>query len=109
MNTLLKRPLSKVAAALFAAMTLVAASPALANTTANAAATASADVTEPLRDAQGDTMANREERLGELFASWSTVETSDYLMPGAPATILEQPTISVPSRMPLAGGRMSSG
>lgn len=107
MNTLLKRPISKVAAALFAAMSLVAASPALANTSANAAATA--DVAEPVRDAQDETLATGDERFNELFASWSTVDTSSDLEPGQAATIIQQPTISVPSRMPLAGARMSSG
>lgn len=107
MNTLFQRPISKVAAALFAAMSLVAASPALANTTANVAA--SADVTEPVRDAQDETLANGDERFSELFASWSSIDTTDDVIPGAPATIIQQPTISVPSRMPLDGGRMSSG
>jgi murein DD-endopeptidase MepM/ murein hydrolase activator NlpD len=105
MLTLLKRPISKVAAALFAATTLMAANPALANSSANSAA----DIAEPVREAQDDSLAKGDERFRELFASWSALDTLDPQAPGAGSTIIDRPTISVPSRMPLDGARMTSG
>lgn len=104
MKTHTMRPFSKVAAAFGAATVLIAASPAIANTSANAAA---ADVTEPVRDAQDNEFSNGDERFSELFASWSALDTAPDT-PGAPATIIERSTVSVPSRMPLQGARMSS-
>ncbi|BDI59937.1 M23 family metallopeptidase [Qipengyuania nanhaisediminis] len=106
MNTLAKRPLFAIAAALGAAMSLVA-SPASANSSANAAA--SADLAEPAREAQAATLANGDERFRELFASWSALDNAGPATSGMPATITQRPTISVPSRMPLGGARMSSG
>lgn len=105
MNTLLERPISKAAAALCAAATLIAAHPALANSSANAAA----DVTEPVRAAKGETLSNGDNRFRELFASWSALDAVDAQTSGASSTIFERPTVSVPSRMPLDGARMSSG
>lgn len=105
MITLLKRPCSKFAAALCAVATLTAASPALANSSANAA---TADMTQPIRETQDETLANGDPRFRELFASWSTVQTTEDSQPGTPATIFERPSVSVPSRMPVEGGFMSS-
>lgn len=105
MNSLFKRPIAKVAAAFCAAATLVAASPALANSSANAAA---ADMTQPVREAQDETLANGDPRFRELFASWSTVQTTEETQAGAPASIFERPSVSVPSRMPVDDARMSS-
>ena len=107
MNTLLKRPLTKIAAGIAAAVTLVAAHPALANSSANAAS--AADVAEPVREAQEQPFANGDERFRELFASWSTLDSAGPQQPGAPASIMTQPSISVPSRMPLGGARLTSG
>lgn len=107
MLTLQKRPISKIAAALCAAATLIAASPALANSSANASA--AADVTEPVREAPDQTLANGDERFQELFASWSALDAVDTQAPGATTTpTFERPTVSVPSRMPLSGSRMTS-
>ncbi len=106
MNSRIMRSVSKLAAALGVATTLIAASPAMANSSANAAA---ADITEPVREAQDEGYGNSDERFSELFASWSAVETAAPETPGAPATIIERSTVSVPSRMPLEGSRMSSG
>ncbi len=104
MKSLSKRSISKVAAALCAAAPLIAASPALANTSANAAV----DVTEPVREAKAETLANGDQRFRELYASWSALDTADTTTAGTPATIFERPVVSVPSRMPLDGARMSS-
>ncbi len=111
MFTLSKRSISKLAAAFGAATALLtvslAASPAAANSSANAAT--AADVTQPVRDAQDETLASGDERFSELFASWSALDSAGPQIPGTAATITERPTISVPSRMPLAGARLSSG
>ncbi len=107
MNTLFKRPVSKLAAALCAAAALIAASPAAANTSTNT--TAAADVTEPVRDVQNGSLASGDERFRELFASWSALDTVPTTVPDAPAPAFERPTVSVPSIMPLRGARMSSG
>lgn len=104
MYSLSKRTISKAAAALCAAVTLIAAHPALANSSANAAV----DVTEPIREAKGDTLDNGDQRFRELFASWSALDTAKTDTSGAPSSIFERPTVSVPSRMPLDGARMSS-
>lgn len=107
MITLFKRPVSKVTAAVFAALGLLAAHPAAANSSANAAA---ADVTQPIREADGDnTIATGDERFRELFASWSALDAVGAPQQGAPATIFERPTVAVPSIMPLDGGQMTSG
>lgn len=105
MNSRFKRSVAKLAAAFCAATTLIAATPAMANTSTNAAA---ADITEPVREAQDEGYANADERFSELFASWSALDTAAPETPGAPATIFERSTVSVPSRMPLDGSRMSS-
>ena len=107
MNTLFKRTFMKVVGGLGAAVTLVAANPALANSSANAAS--AADVAEPIREAQEEPLANGDERFRELFASWSTLDSMGPQQPGAPSSILQQPTISVPSRMPLGGATLTSG
>ena len=105
MNTRFTRSVSKLAGAFCAAAVLVAASPVLANTSANAAA---ADVTEPVRDLQDNEFSNSDERFSELFASWSALDTGAPETPGAPIEIIQRSTVSVPSRMPLDGASMTS-
>ena len=84
---------------LAAGIASIAASPALANSSAAAAA----DVTEPVRQAQGETLTSGDTRFRQLFASW---ESLDNAGPAGPAA---QPAVSIPSRMPLSGSRLSSG
>jgi murein DD-endopeptidase MepM/ murein hydrolase activator NlpD len=55
-----------------------------------------------VRDAKADTLANGDPRFRQLFASWRSLDTEGA---GAPS---EQPIVSVPSRMPLSGFRMTS-
>ena len=107
MNTLVKRPFLKLAAAFGAAAMLMAASPAVANTSTNAAA----DVTEPVREAQSDDLAAGDDRFRELFASWSALDSIDPEVSDAPMPVFERPTVSVPSIMPVPveDSRMSSG
>lgn len=108
MNALLKRPFFKAVAAFGAAAACMAASPAFANSSANAAA--SADVAEPVREAQADSLGRSDERFQELFASWSALDTAAPTTPnGVAQPIFEQPTVSVPSIMPLNNARMTSG
>lgn len=100
------RPLTKASAAFAAAATLVAAHPAIANTTANAAA---ADITDPVEDAPGSTLANGDERFRELFASWSALDAEPVQESGVPAHIVERSTVSIPSLMPVDDARLTSG
>ena len=101
MHTLFKSFISRAAAALIAAVTLTAANPAMANSSANANASA-ADVVAPIRETQGDSLINGDPRFRQLFASWTALDKAG---PDAP---VEQPIISVPSRMPLDGSRLTS-
>ncbi|QUL37141.1 M23 family metallopeptidase [Erythrobacter sp. JK5] len=100
MSTLFQRQFSKLAGALFAAATLMAASPVLANSSSNAAA---ADVAEPIREAQGGTLATGDKKFRELFATWVALDKAG---PDAP---VERAIVAIPSRMPLAGSVMTSG
>ncbi|AOL93341.1 M23 family metallopeptidase [Porphyrobacter sp. LM 6] len=106
------RHVIKLAASAAAAILVSAASPALANT-ANSAS--SADIVEPVRDAQGDAAANSDQRFKSLFSSWTALErTSPTLGAGTDITTaysspIPQRGISVPSRMPLEGAALTSG
>lgn len=104
MNSLFKRSVSKAAAALCAAATLIAAHPALANSSANAAV----DITEPVREAKSESMVKGDERFQELFASWSALDKVKTTPSGVADVTFESPVVSVPSRMPVDGARMSS-
>ena len=96
------------------AIVLSAAVPALANS-ANSA-TASADVVEPVREAQGEVVENGDARFKSLFASWTALErTSPVVGAGVPgadvpaySSPLPQRAVSVPSRMPLEGAQLTS-
>ncbi len=100
MSTLIKRHFSRLAGASFAAAALIAATPAIANSSANAAA---ADVTEPVREAQNQTLTTGDTKFRELFASWVALDKAG---PDAP---VERAIVAIPSRMPLAGARLTSG
>jgi murein DD-endopeptidase MepM/ murein hydrolase activator NlpD len=80
------------------------ATPALANSSANASATTAADVTEPLRDAQAEGIGNSDQRFRSLFSSWTSLDR------GGPTTNnpTERSIVSIPSRMPLAGAVLTS-
>lgn len=107
MFTLFMRSISKTTAALCTATLVLAASPAAANSSANAAS--SADVAEPVSDLQDDAFSDGDERFTELFASWSALDSVGPQASGIVPTIIEQSTVSVPSRMPLSNARLSSG
>lgn len=99
MTTLLKRTSSKLVGASLAATMVMTGSPAFANSSSNAAA---ADVTEPLREAQAETLATGDKKFRELFASWVALDKAG---PDAP---VERTTVAIPSLVPVAGARMSS-
>lgn len=99
------RSLSKTAAGVCAAASLLLGPAVLANSSANTAA----DVTAPVRDAQAETLANGDERFRELFASWTTLDTLKTPQPNEPIAVFERPSVSVPSLTPVNGARMSSG
>jgi murein DD-endopeptidase MepM/ murein hydrolase activator NlpD len=112
------RTMSKLAALVGAALLVSAGSaPALANTANSAAATstttASADVTAPVRGEQIDPLAGGDQRFKSLFASWTAIERTSpkagSLAETAYSAPFAQPTVSVPSRMPLEGAALTSG
>jgi murein DD-endopeptidase MepM/ murein hydrolase activator NlpD len=105
------RQMSKLAAVCVAALLSIAGTtPALANS-ANAAA--SADIVEPVRENQVDPLASGDQRFKSLFSSWTAIErTSPTVGNGAETAYsapFVQPTVSVPSRMPLEGSQLTSG
>jgi murein DD-endopeptidase MepM/ murein hydrolase activator NlpD len=103
MFTLVKRHFTKAATALSAAVLLTAGSPAVANSSSSSAASSSAaDVTAPVREAQNESLSSGDPRFRQLFASWTSLDRADQ------GTTFEQPTVSVPSRMPLDGSRLTS-
>ena len=87
----------KTCAALVIGCMSVAASPVLANTSA-----ASVEMTEPLRQAQDESLTTGDQGFRQLFASWEELEDA-----GPDANTLG-PIVSVPSRMPLEGARLTS-
>lgn len=104
----------KLAVSAGAAFMVSAAAPAFANT-ANSAATTSADMTQPVRDAQNEGVVDDgDTRFKSLFASWTAIErTSPNVGTGDMGTAYSSPIrqrgISVPSRMPLEGAQLTSG
>lgn len=92
----LKRGLAAASLA-FAGFVTVAASPAIANTSA-----ATADVTAPIVDAQNNAITGGDQQFSELFARWEALDGADDIAP-AP-----MPSISIPSRMPVDNARLSS-
>lgn len=77
----------------------IAATPAIANSSA-----AAVDVAEPLRQNQatGTLSSSGDVRFRQLFASWEALDSAG---PTGPTV---QPQISIPSRMPLEGSRLTS-
>lgn len=102
------RHVIKLAVSACSAVLVSTAAPAFANS-AN-----SADIVEPLREAQGEAIENGDQRFKSLFSSWTAIEkTSPATGSGAEATAYSSPVaqraISVPSRMPLEGSALTSG
>ncbi|MBV7258729.1 M23 family metallopeptidase [Erythrobacter sp. WH158] len=97
----------KVVSATAAAAALVATAPASASNAANTANTnntAAADITQPIEEAKSESLKSGDPRFRQLFASWTALDEKG---PGAPVT--QQPVVSVPSRSPLAGAKLTSG
>ncbi len=97
---MLQRKLARTSALLGSAVAIIAASPVAANTSANSAAV---DIVEPVRETSEETLTTGDQSFRELFASWQALDENG---PGSP---VEQPSVSIPSLMPIQGGRMSSG
>jgi murein DD-endopeptidase MepM/ murein hydrolase activator NlpD len=77
--------------------------PALANSaSANTAATA--DVTEHVRDAQGEGISASDQRFRALFSSWVALDRAA----GPVNNPAERSVVSIPSRMPLIGSVLTS-
>ncbi len=115
MNSAFRRML-KLAATACSAILVSAAAPAFANTANSAATTsttASADIVQPLRDAEGSVVENGDARFKSLFASWTAIErTAPTAGSSEGVTAYSSPImqrgISVPSRMPLEGASLTS-
>lgn len=76
---------------------LVATSPALANSNAVAV-----EINDTVRQAQDDSLLAGDQSFRQLFVSWEALDQR-----GADASTI-RPSISVPSRMPLDGARLTS-
>lgn len=101
------RKCSGLLAVCCAFLILSVSTPAFANSAANAASSSSAnsaaaDVTEPLRDAQGEALNNSDERFRTLFSSWTALDRA------GPTNPTERAIVSIPSRMPLVGSVLTS-
>ena len=90
------RRIAKAAAAAGAAFLAVAATPAIANSSA-----AAVDMAAPVQEAQGSTIGG-DQQFRELFASWRTLDGERAETPIAATGI------AVPSRMPRDGARLTS-
>lgn len=87
----------KAVAIIAAGLASIAATPAIANSSA-----AAVDVTEPVREAQAANGVSGDVRFQQLFAKWEALDESG---PTGPASA---PSISIPSRMPLEGSKLTS-
>jgi murein DD-endopeptidase MepM/ murein hydrolase activator NlpD len=115
MNAAFRRMI-KLAATACSAILVSAAAPAVANTASTSTtATTSADIVQPLRDADGDMAETGDARFKSLFASWTAIERTAPTASGTgePVIAYSSPVplraISVPSRMPLEGAALTSG
>lgn len=81
-----------------AAVMTIAATPAIANASA-----AAVDISEPVREAQNDSLTTGDTRFRQLFASWEALDRS------GPTGPVSAPTVAIPSRMPLEGSNLTSG
>ena len=96
-KTLFARRSLKAIAISAAGLASIAATPAIANSSA-----AAVDVTEPVREAQASPLTAGDSRFRQLFASWEALDQK------GPSATTGQPQISIPSRMPLESARLTS-
>ena len=87
----------KAAATIAAGILTIAATPAIANSSA-----AAVDIDETLRQSQAESATSGDIRFRQLFASWEALDRDG---PSGPAAVSG---ISIPSRMPLDGSRLTS-
>ncbi|MFO6446619.1 M23 family metallopeptidase [Erythrobacter sp. NE805] len=103
----------KLAVSACTAVLVSTAAPAFANTANSASTTAAADMTQPVREAQGEVVDNGDARFKSLFASWTAIERTSPTAGSEAVTAYSSPIqhrgISVPSRMPLEGAALTSG
>jgi murein DD-endopeptidase MepM/ murein hydrolase activator NlpD len=116
------RTVLKLAATTCSAVLVSAAAPAFANSANSAgtsaattiATTTGADMSAPVRGAQGEIVDLGDARFKSLFASWTAIERTTPVVGTAEAvpafsSPIPQRGISVPSRMPLEGATLTSG
>lgn len=93
-----------ILALLALAPTAMATAPALANSSASAAA---AEIAAPIQENRNAPLGGGDAQFRQLFAQWQSMDGSNPTgTTAAPAPIA---SVSVPSRMPLEGAHMSSG
>lgn len=94
------KTITRAAALATLAPLAIAASPALANSSAAAAA----DMTAPLQDSRASSVSGGDAQFRQLFAQWRSMDGTDgEIAAPAPAA-----SISIPSRMPLEGAALTS-
>ncbi|RGP42019.1 Lysostaphin [Altererythrobacter insulae] len=98
MGSQILKQMKRAGCAALAAVLTIAASPAMANSSA-----ASVDIRDTVRDAQDDSLLQGDARYQKLFASWEALEER-----GENAGTVSA-TVSVPSIMPLKDAKLTSG
>lgn len=106
MITNIKEQGSKIVGVFLASVALAAASPALANTSTNAAA---ADVTKPVKEAAGGTLSMGDPNFRDAFSQWEALDDQ------GPADTVDRTTtnfvrstVAVPNGMPLRSATLTS-
>jgi murein DD-endopeptidase MepM/ murein hydrolase activator NlpD len=108
MTTLFKRQFFGAVGASCVAAFSLAAMPALANTSANAAAT---DVIQPIEEAQGEGITSSSPEFLEYFNQWTEYEKVDpkQAVDFNITRDANRPGIAIPSGMPLRNATLTSG
>jgi murein DD-endopeptidase MepM/ murein hydrolase activator NlpD len=107
MTTNIKEHCSKIFGLFIASAALAAASPALANTSTNAAA---ADVTKPVKEAAGETLSMGDPNFRDAFAQWEALDDQGPAdaFDRTTTTTFVRSTVAVPNGMPLRGSTLTS-
>lgn len=92
------RRIRAVTTAVVGGLLVIAAHPAMANSSA-----ASADMTAPVREAKGSPLSGGDEQFSQLFASWEALDE------GKAKPVAPRKSIAIPSRMPLDNTKLTSG
>jgi murein DD-endopeptidase MepM/ murein hydrolase activator NlpD len=107
MSTLFQRHIIKAAGAIGLASAMIAATPAIANTSTSASA---AEVTKPVEEAQGQTLTQGDPKFREAFAQWVSLDDKgpEDAYDRTTTTDFVRTVVAVPSGMPLRGATLTS-